>query len=66
MSLIAQSRHDFERAVADIFTGYAVLIPGDYVQAIVCLWRFWTGAKSITEVAQRPQAAAGHSGYVGK
>ena len=51
ISLAAQPRHDLEGAVADVLAGYAVLFPGDDLQAFRCPCRFWNGAQSITEEA---------------
>ena len=40
VSLAAQTGHYLEGTVADVFAGYAVLIPGDDIQSKWCLCRF--------------------------
>jgi len=39
VAVAAQAGHDFESTVADVFAGYAMLIPGDDIQASLCLCR---------------------------
>ena len=65
VTLVAQARHDLQGAVTDILAGDTVLIPGDNVQAIIGLWR-WFDCGAVYHRSACMVVAAGGSSLAGK